>query len=133
MSVIVKYDSNNSGGSFWLSTEDWEALAKAGWNVHWYDPNNRWGGRPASAYEEPMKACIKVDGVEVLGALASSAAKEFDNPADAIPEFERITGQDASDVGCNCCGPPHSFEYEDQDGKTHYASAYVTETSIGFA
>jgi hypothetical protein len=133
MSVVVEYDSNNSGGSFWLSTEDWEALAEAGWNVHWVDPTERWGGHPLSAYEEPLKPCAKVEGAESLGTVATSAAKEFDDPSEAIPEFERVTGQDASDVGCNCCGPPHSFEYEDEDGKHHYASAYVAETRIDFA
>lgn len=133
MSVVVKYDSNNSGGSFWLSLENWEALEKAGWTVHWIDPNKRLGGRPDSSYDEPLKPCPKVDGAEYLGTVACSAAKEFDNASEAIPEFERVAGQDASDIGCNCCGPPHSFEYEDEDGKNHYASAYVAETRIDFA
>jgi len=132
MSVVVKYNSNNSGGSFWLSTKDWEALADCGWNVHWIDPNAKFGNRPESAYEEPLKPCIKVEDAEWLGAPATSAAKEFDDPRDAIPEFERVTGQNASDVGCNCCGPPHSFEYEDEDGTNHYASARVTDTDIRF-
>lgn len=133
MSVVVKYDANNSGGSWWLSLEDWEALAEAGWNVHWCDPTKRYGGLPESSYVEPLKPCIKSDGAEWLGAAACSAAKAFDDPSEAIPEWERITGQDASDVGCNCCGPPHSFEYEDEDGKNHYAYAEVTGTRIGFA
>jgi hypothetical protein len=132
MSVVVKYDSNNSGGSFWLSTEDWEALAAAGWNVHWNDPKTRFGGRPSSSYEEPLKPCPKIEDAEYLGTVATSAAKEFDDPSVAIPEFERVTGQNASDVGCNCCGPPHSFEYKDENGKSHYASAYVESTAIDF-
>jgi hypothetical protein len=130
MSVVVKYNSNNSGGSWWLSPENWEALAEAGWNVHWCSPADN---RPYSAYDEPLKPCPKQEGATWLGAVATSAAKEFDNPKDAIPEFERVTGQDASDIGCNCCGPPHEFEYKDEDGGIHYASAHVTETSIGFA
>src|SRR5690348_13992879 len=31
----VEYDSNNSGGSWWLNDEDWIALEKAGWKVEW--------------------------------------------------------------------------------------------------
>jgi hypothetical protein len=84
----IEYDSNNSGGSWWLKDSDWEALEKAGWKVKW-KKNGRW-----------------------LGALAMSAEKEFDTPADAIGEFERITGQDASDEGCNCCGAPHTFTWD---------------------
>lgn len=128
MGVVVKYDSNNSGGHWWLSDEDWDKLAAAGWNVHW---NGHGGRRPESSYSDPL-APVKDVGERWLGARTGSAAKEFENPADAIAEFERVTGQDASAEGCNCCGPPHSFEYEDADGK-HYASAEVVETRIAFS
>lgn len=47
-----------------------------------------------------------------LGALSKEASKEFDNVGDAIREFERLTKQNASDEGCNCCGPPHGFEWD---------------------
>jgi len=30
----------------------------------------------------------------------------------AIKEFEAITGEDADDEGCECCGQPHNF-YEE--------------------
>src|ERR1017187_3464836 len=121
MSVIVTYDSNNSGGSWWLSTDDWEALEEAGWNVHWVGKGKHGYQRPEGSYDDPLKPYPRTKGEEWLGGEAMSASKEFNNPADAIPEFESVTGQDASAVGCNCCGPPHSFEYEDEDGKTHYA------------
>ena len=29
----IVYSSNNSGGSWWLSDEDWKKLEAAGWNV----------------------------------------------------------------------------------------------------
>jgi hypothetical protein len=33
---------------------------------------------------------------------------------DAAEEWERITGLDATDAGCVCCGQPHTFtEYDD--------------------
>lgn len=52
-----------------------------------------------------------------MGALATEASVERATMKEAIEEFERITGQDASAEGCNCCGAPHSFS---SDGE--YAS-----------
>jgi len=31
----VEYDSNNSGGGWWLDDEDWRKLEVAGWTVNW--------------------------------------------------------------------------------------------------
>jgi hypothetical protein len=116
VSVTVTYESNNSGGSWWLRDEDWHKLAAAGWAVDW----------------EKDKTGPLRKGERFLGALAMRASKDFADPREAIAEFERITGQDASDEGCNCCGPPHSFSYKDADGGYHYASARVTATAIDF-
>lgn len=103
--MIVEYSSNNSGGSWWLKDEHWFALEKAGWVVEWKandkdslfgtDSNGRW-----------------------LGALATSAKKEFNSIKDALREFEEITGADVSCEGCNCCGAPHSFNWK--DGADHH-------------
>lgn len=91
----IEYSSNNSGGGWWLSDENWKALEKAGWAVEW--KKEKW-----------------------LGALATSASKDFPTVAEAIREFESVTAQDASDEGCNCCGPPHSFSWD--EGGHGYAS-----------
>ena len=80
----ITYSSNNSGGSWWLSDEDWKNLEAAGWKVAWREP-------------------------KYLDALATSASKDFPSVEDAIREWEEVTGQYASDEGCECCGPPHSF------------------------
>lgn len=120
--VIVTYDSNNSGGFWWLSDSDWDALAEAGWNVHW-------GGRQ---HVKDALAPVEDTGQRYLGARAVSAAKKFERPEDAIEEFERVTGQDASDEGCNCCGNPHSFDYEDAEGNRHFTSVERVETRITF-
>lgn len=93
----IEYRSNNSGGSWWLSDEDWKALEAAGWDVQWVRD------KKDSIFDSTAK-----DG-RWLGALATSASKDFESIDDAIQEFERITGQDASDEGCGCCGPPHNF------------------------
>jgi hypothetical protein len=115
----VEYSSNNSGGDWWLKDEDWYALEEAGWDVEWRSHmENPWPSERATG--------------RWLGALATRAFKEFRNPDDAIGEFERITGQDASAQGCNCCGPPHSFSYTDENGRYHSAYPQVVETWIEF-
>lgn len=60
--VKVEYSSNNSGGHWWLSDEDWLALEQAGWVVEWYrdregpfkaDPDGRWlGGLAGNATKD---------------------------------------------------------------------------------
>lgn len=100
--ILVKYSSNNSGGRWWLNDEDWENLEKAGWQVDWIADGGRW-----------------------LGARAQYARKAFNSVSEAILEFEAVTKCYASDEGCNCCGPPHSFSWERICGKTPEGE-YVT-------
>lgn len=104
----ITYNSNNSGGSWWLKDEDWFALEAAGWAVDWHKNN-------------PEILFLPEDG-RCLGALAGSASKDFPSVGDAIREFESITKEDASAEGCNCCGAPHSFEWTDESGKWDYVS-----------
>lgn len=106
MTVTVEYSSNNSGGYWWLTDEDWAYLEKAGWSVDW-----------CSARQGVFRA--DSDG-RWLGALATSATKDVDDPQDAVDEWSRITGQDPSDEGCNCCGQPHNFSFRDENGDYHY-------------
>lgn len=56
-----------------------------------------------------------------LGARAREATKEFEIPGDAMREFEKITGKQVTDEGCNCCGAPHRFSWEER-GKSVSAS-----------
>lgn len=105
----VEYSSNNSGGSWWLSDSDWKALEDAGWTVDWFvikdnewitpDKNGRW-----------------------LGALATHATREGLTLREAIAEWEFVTGQYSNELGCSCCGPPHSFTFTGDDKKTEYYS-----------
>jgi hypothetical protein len=98
----VAYSSNNSGGSWWLTDEDWRSLEREGWTVEWV------------AEDSATATYLDKDG-RWLGALAKRASKSFPAPyiANAVKDWERITGQNASDLGCTCCGPPHSFSVED--------------------
>jgi hypothetical protein len=101
--VKLEYSSNNSGGSWWLDDEDWKKLEAAGWKVNWVkdDPYHKGAER-------------------WLGCLAKEASKEFETPDEGIEEWKTITGQDPWAEGCNCCGVPHNFSYEDAKGNTHY-------------
>lgn len=88
----ITYSSNNSGGGWWLSTEDWLNLEKAGWLVDWR-PEGEW-----------------------LGAKATSASIEANTMENAIGLWERVTGQDSNDPGCSCCGQPHNFYEPYEEG-----------------
>jgi hypothetical protein len=141
----IEYDSNNSGGGWWLDDDDWQKLEEAGWVVHWFhdenDPSHQHKPRTTPrlsqhhhGYDnEHMLTKVVSNGDRWLGALATSAAKQTDDPSAAVAEWERVTGKDASAVGCNCCGEPHNFTYTDDEGNSHYSSARVTHTELGWS
>lgn len=100
---IVEYDSNNSGGYWWLNDADWLTLEKAGWTVKW-------------AKDEPYRKTLTNDDGRWLGALATSATIEIDAYNAELAEgvgqnwwHEALPHLDPYDEGCNCCGRPHSF------------------------
>ena len=105
----INYTSNNSGGDWWLKDEHWRALEEAGWNVQWHKDS-----------PEYLKL-IDAEG-RWLRSLATRASRDGLSVKDAVTEWERITGQDACDEGCGCCGPPHSFSWTNDDGTRDYAS-----------
>jgi hypothetical protein len=104
---LVEYDSNNSGGYWWLNDEDWNNLEKCGWQVRW---------------RKDMKDMFKSPDGRFVGALATEARKEFDSVTEAVKEWEAVTGKSSTDEGCNCCGPPHEFAWVDKDGNRDYSS-----------
>lgn len=95
----ILYDSNNSGGNWWLSDEDWFNLEKAGWVVKWFNKE-----------EEARTGWHKLDSEgRWLGALATKAYRIGLRLRDAIAEWEKITNEYAETEGCPCCGQPHDF------------------------
>lgn len=118
--MIVRYNSNNSGGSWWLDDGDWIKLEKAGWTVEWGGKafcHNNWDPQipPICANKQECNGHIRFKNAKEseskrwLDSLAMAASKEFPSMRDAIMEWEKVVSQDASDEGCNCCGAPHSF------------------------
>lgn len=140
---VIEYDSNNSGGSWWLSDDHWKALENAGWVVHWIHDRETQHGEHVHApstsafaprdhrhsYEDILMPA-EPTGERWLGALATSAAKVTTDPAKTVREFERITGQDASEQGCNCCGEPHNFVYRDSDGNRQSSFVEVVRSEL---
>lgn len=111
----LEYTHNNSGGSWWLTDDDWRNLEKAGWTVEWSrDGDPEWG----------------VEDGRWLGALATRAWIETDDPDEAVRKWGQITGQNPHDEGCNCCGQPHWFSYTDDEGRWHSLETIV-ETRYG--
>lgn len=74
---------NNSGGSWWLSTQDLSNLENAGWHL----------GRPG--YQGHPH--------DISRDLPES---------EAMYEFESITGYTGNEEGCNCCGSPFWYREE---------------------
>jgi hypothetical protein len=104
----LSYSSNNSGGYWWLTDENWKAMERAGWSVEWMANQETYGG-----------IGLDKDG-RWLGALAKYATIETDDPEWTMFQWERITGQNRHDSGCSCCGQPHNFSYEDGKGGYEY-------------
>ena len=78
-------------------------------------PEDCRGHRMAESAEE-------AEQYRFLRALADSASKDFETIQGALQEFEKVTGQDVTDEGCNCCGAPHSFSWVDAKGERGHCS-----------
>lgn len=139
---FVEYDSNNSGGSWWLSDEDWKALEAAGWKVRWHwmteDYNDEElgdDGLPKLIRKPEEGGKFSWDnakeGDRFLGALAMKAWRHGLSMLQAADEWEKITGKSSTDAGCACCGQPHRFTEYDDKGEyvksgpdTHYGASW---------
>lgn len=125
---LVEFTANNSGGGWWLEDKDWKNLKKAGWKVIWsnesFDYNEK-GNRKydKNGYPKTKKGneWADKDG-RWLGALAQYAYKKTDSITETLKEFEKITKQDITAEGCNCCGAPFDFSWKDEKGEHQYCS-----------
>lgn len=136
---VLRYSPNNSGGHWWLDTEAYERLEKTGWTVHWaHEKETAWGRGPdvvADVYEykELLKPVERNKDLNYMGAEAGSCAKAFPNPEMGVQEWQRIVGQSAAEMGCNCCGPPHNFSWYDDNGdETYMHTNFPTEGTWSF-
>lgn len=137
--VLVEYNSSNSGGGWWLNDDDWKRLEKAGWEVKWggvYFCHSKWSKLPKGKENvcgdgEKCPGHRKYDTWEQvgddkwLGCLSKEATKEFESISDALREFEEITGESVTDEGCNCCGAPHTFYWDNKYASGDELSQYI--------
>lgn len=106
----VEYSSNNSGGSWWLQDKHWRALERAGWKVFWVKDSAE---HKKHVY---LSAREKKDG-RWMGALAVYAEYPTSSLKEAIESWEAATGKDATALGCSCCGTPHNFTLQNDEGE----------------
>ncbi len=99
----IEYRSNNSGGSWWLTDQNWKDLESAGWEVQWVKDQDLTFGKKGDT--------------RWLGALATTAIRRDVSLRVAMAEFEDVTGMNPHDQGCYCCGQPHDFSEYDDEGK----------------
>lgn len=86
----VEYTSNNSGGRWRLTDQNWKDLEAAGWEVQW--EKESW-----------------LDALATTATIVIEAADGCKATEKATAMFEDITGADTDAKGCQCCGRPHSF------------------------
>lgn len=130
--TYTEYSANNSGGDWWLTYEDWQALEKDGWKVFWVkDLRYTWTPEGNYLYDtDGLPLLLPRDSKEHIpsryhflyplrddGTYMGTHAKcawYLGSIASAIASFERVTSANPRDLGCKCCGPPHNFtEYKD--------------------
>lgn len=114
---LIEYSLNNSGGRWWLENKDWDALKKSKWDI---------AGHGMFIYNNEGNHVMTAKGLPKLKKINpeyySYAFKRFNSIKEALCEFEKITGADITAEGCNCCGTPHSFFWNNDKGDRGYCS-----------
>lgn len=113
----LSYYHNNSGGEWWLGDKDWKNLEKVGWIVEWCKDDPSFSDLPDGRW---------------LGALATQCYVYLNSKEEIkawIDRWSKLTKQNPADEGCNCCGKPHRFTWQDKDGGYDYLQSKV-KTSI---
>lgn len=98
-----EFSENNSGGSWWLNREDYDALMADGWRYEL--PDGLKDHDPIIPFEEPWG---EEDDTVPYG-WRHYLVREAESLKEAVESFERATGRDFFSEGCNCCGAPFSI------------------------
>ena len=97
---IFEFSENNSGGSWWLNRQQYDALMAAGFYYvpseydieHGYDTDTKTLGSADVPYG--WRHGLQVKAVDIR---------------DAVERWEAATGEDFFAEGCKCCGCPFSM------------------------
>lgn len=112
---IYEFSENNSGGSWWLDREQYDALFAAGWK---YEPENETA--------QMKKPFLDETGSTVPWGWRHYLTFEADSIQDAVRSWEEATGENFFSGGCPCCGPP--FNISSKDAPYEYASGGYEES-----
>lgn len=96
-----EFEENNSGGSWWLSRQQYEALRAAGWH------------EPEETDDDKRFAASCLNTPDVPYRWRQGWWIEADSIREAVESWERATGEDFFAQGCNCCGAPFSISSDD--------------------
>src|SRR5574343_270648 len=96
-----RFSENNSGGSWWLTKEDYEALFEAGWIQP--EPEEK---------DSPIRRLSQLLSGGVPYEWRHNVTGKFASIRDAVQSFEKATGKDFFEKGCNCCGAPFSISLD---------------------
>lgn len=118
-------DENNSGGSWWLSKAQYDALFAAGWTYvpSQYDldhSNDQLGGLLGTK--------------DVPYGWRHNTGVDAASIRDAVDSFEEATGENFFAQGCNCCGVPFSIGTGyDADGDRIQPAEYASGADADFS
>ena len=119
--MLIKYSSNNSGGDWWLSDEDWYKLEGAGWVIDWVKNQKN---HTSDRFLRALATDAYIDLPEFSKGQEDKAlewAREL---------WEMIVKQSSWAYGCKCCsGPPHDFYVIENEDRFDYVK---TERNIPF-
>lgn len=96
--MIYEFSENNSGGSWWLSREQYDALKDAGWYLD---------EEKAELYDANKFTSLSTK--DVPWSWRHAFRYEANSLQDAVESWESATGADFFAEGCNCCGSPFSI------------------------
>jgi hypothetical protein len=102
--MLYTFSENNSGGSWWLERADYDALRAAGW-------------QEPVAIDGPFAAYFDEPGVPY--AWRHGWTLECESIRAAVENWEKATGREFFEQGCNCCGAPYSISGSDGDKWEH--------------
>ena len=124
---IYELSENNSGGSFWLNRDNYEALFRDGWYIEDKEPSKFSLGEDFGRYDGTRYTEVKnEEGVPY--SWRHSLRVEASSMQEAVERFESATGEDFFAEGCNCCGAPFSMSSVDADEWKYLSGDSVTRT-----
>lgn len=101
---IYSFSENNSGGSWWLNREQYDALMKAGWFYEPSDYDKEQGYDTQPFNNDPRD--------KVPYGWRHHLKGRFNSMKEAVESWEHAVHQDFFAEGCNCCGAPFSMSEE---------------------